>query len=65
MKMKGTEILLKALEEETWTSFSATRAERFWTFTISFYKSNLRHILVRHEQGAVHAADGYARATGK
>ena len=24
-----------------------------------------RHILVRHEQGAVHAADGYARATGK
>src|SRR5512136_3261307 len=25
----------------------------------------LRHILVRHEQGAVHAADGYARATGK
>ncbi len=26
---------------------------------------NLRHILVRHEQGAAHAADGYARATGK
>ncbi|MDO8691207.1 MAG: thiamine pyrophosphate-binding protein, partial [Dehalococcoidia bacterium] len=25
----------------------------------------LRHILVRHEQGAAHAADGYARATGK
>jgi acetolactate synthase-1/2/3 large subunit len=29
------------------------------------YKSNMKHILVRHEQGAVHAADGYARATGK
>ena len=28
-------------------------------------RSDLRHILVRHEQGAVHAADGYARATGK
>ncbi len=26
---------------------------------------NLRHVLVRHEQGAAHAADGYARATGK
>ena len=26
---------------------------------------DLRHILVRHEQGAVHAADGYARACGK
>ena len=25
----------------------------------------IRHILVRHEQGAAHAADGYARATGK
>lgn len=28
-------------------------------------KSSLKHILVRHEQGAVHAADGYARVTGK
>lgn len=29
------------------------------------YTEQLRHILVRHEQAAVHAADGYARATGK
>ena len=29
------------------------------------YDSDIRHILVRHEQGAAHAADGYARATGK
>jgi len=28
-------------------------------------KGELQHILVRHEQGAAHAADGYARATGK
>jgi len=28
-------------------------------------KSDIRHILVRHEQGAVHAADGYARASGR
>ena len=32
--------------------------------TLSQYPK-LRHILVRHEQGAGHAADGYARATGK
>ena len=32
--------------------------------TLSQYPS-LRHILVRHEQGAAHAADGYARASGK
>ncbi len=32
----------------------------------SMFKQNkLQHILVRHEQGAIHAADGYARATGK
>ena len=30
-----------------------------------FNQDNVEHILVRHEQGAVHAADGYARATGK
>lgn len=31
----------------------------------ALYDSDIRHILVRHEQGAAHAADGYARATGK
>ena len=30
-----------------------------------FKQNALRHILVRHEQGAVHAAEGYARSTGK
>ncbi len=29
------------------------------------YKDRLHHVLTRHEQGASHAADGYARATGK
>ena len=29
------------------------------------YKSRIKHVLVRHEQGAAHAADGYARASGK
>ncbi|MEW9670750.1 biosynthetic-type acetolactate synthase large subunit [Ammoniphilus sp. 3BR4] len=31
----------------------------------SLYGSHLKHILTRHEQGAIHAADGFARATGK
>lgn len=31
----------------------------------SLYSSRLKHVLTRHEQGAIHAADGYARATGK
>ena len=29
------------------------------------YRHNLNHILSRHEQGAIHAAEGYAKATGK
>jgi acetolactate synthase-1/2/3 large subunit len=31
----------------------------------SLYSSHIKHILTRHEQGAIHAADGYARATGR
>lgn len=31
----------------------------------ALYRANIKHVLVRHEQGAVHAANGYARATGK
>ena len=31
----------------------------------ALYRSGLKHILTRHEQGACHAADGYARVTGK
>lgn len=34
-------------------------------FYDELYHSKIRHILVRHEQGAVHAAEGYAKATGK
>ena len=30
-----------------------------------FQQNDIRHVLVRHEQGAVHAAEGYARSTGK
>lgn len=31
----------------------------------ALYRYNIKHVLVRHEQAAVHMADGYARATGK
>ncbi|PPR77565.1 MAG: Acetolactate synthase isozyme 3 large subunit, partial [Alphaproteobacteria bacterium MarineAlpha2_Bin1] len=34
-------------------------------YDVIFSQQRLRHILVRHEQGAVHAAEGYARSTGK
>ena len=34
-------------------------------FELHGYKDKIRHILTAHEQGASHAADGYARSTGK
>ena len=65
MKLKGTQILLKALEEEKVDIIFGYPGGAVLDIYDQLYKSNMKHILVRHEQGAVHAADGYARATGK
>lgn len=64
MKLKGTEILLKALEAEKVEIIFGYPGGAVLDIYDQLYKSNMKHILVRHEQGAVHAADGYARATG-
>jgi acetolactate synthase, large subunit, biosynthetic type len=65
MKLKGTQILLAALEEEKVDIIFGYPGGAVLDIYDELYKSNMKHILVRHEQGAVHAADGYARATGK
>ena len=65
MKLKGTEILLKVLEEEKVDIIFGYPGGAVLDIYDQLYKSNLKHILVRHEQGAVHAADGYARASGR
>ncbi len=65
MKLKGTEILLKALEEENVEIIFGYPGGAVLDIYDQIYKSKMKHILVRHEQGAVHAADGYARSTGK
>ena len=65
MKLKGTEIFLKVLEEEKVDIIFGYPGGAVLDLYDQLYESNLRHVLVRHEQGAVHAADGYARATGK
>lgn len=65
MKMKGSQILLKMLEEEKVDLIFGYPGGAVLDIYDQLYKSKLKHILVRHEQGAVHAADGYARATGK
>ena len=65
MKLTGAQILMKTLQEEgVDTIFGYPGAA-----TIDIYeelsKTRIRHILVRHEQGAVHAADGYARVSDR
>jgi acetolactate synthase-1/2/3 large subunit len=65
MKLKGTQILFKALEEEKVDIIFGYPGGAVLDIYDQLYKSDMKHILVRHEQGAVHAADGYARATGK
>ncbi len=66
MKMTGAQILLETLKREGVDVFFGYPGGA----VIDIYDEiprhpELRHVLVRHEQAAVHAADGYARATGK
>ncbi|HOO39894.1 MAG TPA: thiamine pyrophosphate-binding protein, partial [Syntrophales bacterium] len=65
MKLKGTQILFKVLEQEKVDTIFGYPGGAVLDIYDELYKTRLRHILVRHEQGAVHAADGYARASGQ
>ncbi len=64
--LTGAEIILKALREEgVEVIFGYPGGAVLPLYDALFKQSGIRHILVRHEQGAVHAAEGYARSTGK
>ena len=65
MKLKGTQILLQMLKEEKVDTIFGYPGGSVIDIYDELYRSDIRHILVRHEQGAVHAADGYARSSGK
>ena len=64
MKMKGAEILMEVLKEEGVDTIFGFPGGAVIDIYDALAKTDIRHILVRHEQGAVHAADGYARAKG-
>ena len=64
-KLKGSRALVAALEHEGCEVLFGYPGGVAIPFYDALYDSDLRHVLVRHEQGAAHAADGYARATGK
>jgi acetolactate synthase-1/2/3 large subunit len=64
-KITGAQMLIKCLKEEGVEVIFGFPGGVVIPIYDALFDSDMRHILVRHEQGAVHAADGYARATGK
>ena len=66
MKMKGAEILINCLlEQGVDTIFGYPGGTVLDIYDALFRNGKINHILTAHEQGAAHAADGYARVTGK
>ncbi len=65
MKKKGAEILLECLKREGVDTIFGYPGGQALPIYDALYDSDINHVRVRHEQGAAHAADGYARATGK
>lgn len=63
--LTGAEILLKSLQEEGVDTIFGYPGGAVIDIYDRLVKTDIKHFLVRHEQGAVHAADGYARASGK
>ena len=65
-KLTGAKIVIEALiEENVEVIFGYPGGAVLPIYDELFKQHKIRHILVRHEQGAVHAAEGYARSTGK
>jgi len=65
MKLTGAEILCETLERLGVTDLFGYPGGAILPVYDALGKSKLHHVLVRHEQGATHMADGYARASGK
>jgi acetolactate synthase-1/2/3 large subunit len=65
MELNGSQILLRALVNEGVDTIFGYPGGSILDIHDELFKSSFKHILVRHEQGAAHAADGYARSSGK
>lgn len=65
-KMSGAQMVVQALKDQgVDTVFGYPGGAVLPIYDEIFQQNEIRHILVRHEQGATHAAEGYARSTGK
>lgn len=65
VRMSGAEALLEALQREGVDTIFGYPGGSILPVYDALFASPIRHVLVRHEQGAAHMADGYARSTGK
>ncbi|MCG2775172.1 MAG: biosynthetic-type acetolactate synthase large subunit [Desulfobacterales bacterium] len=65
MKLNGAKIIIRTLQEEGVEVIFGYPGGAVLDIYDELVKADVRHITVRHEQGAVHAADGYARASGR
>jgi len=66
VQLSGADIVVKSLKEEgVEYVFGYPGGAALHIYDAFHRQDDVKHILVRHEQGATHAADGYARATGK
>lgn len=65
MRLTGAQMVLACLEAENVEVIFGFPGGAVLTLYDEIFKKGIRHILTRHEQGAAHAADGYARASGK
>ena len=66
MELNGAQIVIQSLKDEgVEYIFGYPGGAVLHLYDALFQQDDVKHILVRHEQGATHAADGYARATGK
>ena len=67
MKINGSQIFVEVLVEQGVDTIFGYPGGAVLDIYDALYKNSdrVRHILTAHEQGAAHAADGYARATGK
>ncbi len=65
-ELMGSEILVRALiEEQVKYIWGYPGGAVLYIYDALYRQDTIQHVLVRHEQAAVHAADGYARATGE
>ena len=66
MQLNGSQIIIECLKEQgVDTVFGYPGGTILNIYDELYRHPEIRHILTSHEQGAAHAADGYARATGK